>query len=339
MTCENTSYYLVASSRQFGAIGIFHVYGDDTALADALDLRLGGRKELGHPNTLADGELRYGWLRDASGDIIDEVMLARPVSGMRVLMTHGGHVIREKIIEIFTARGIPALETLSDLEAADIVHRDAVCDSLLAGCVTQAQAAAVLEAREAAAGSGASPLPPANLLLTHRLLLAGPPNAGKSSLLNNLAEHERAFVHHEAGATTDVVDELVDLGGYAVLVGDMPGFSFEADGLGRAAWGRAVSRLGLADAVLFVCDASRGWDEATRAACREVAAALDASAASRAGFPRLAVVLNKSDLPSAIVGEPWREHFPDARVVAVCSLPDGDAAAALGGLAAWLFGE
>lgn len=53
--------------------------------------------------------------------------------------------------------------------------------------------------------------------------LLGPPNAGKSSLLNRLVRREAAIVSHEAGTTRDIVDVTVDIGGWLVRFGDMAG--------------------------------------------------------------------------------------------------------------------
>ena len=324
---NNPSFYITATSGNFGALGIFHVHAPEEVLVRTLDCRIGARKGGGSSIPLAVNELRYGWLQDNAGVVVDEVMLAAFHPGMRVLMSHGGFVIRERIECFLSENGYEALVLDGGKEDRVAGIPDMRMAVLLSSCITEAQAAAVLEMAE-----GSEPGKEyGGLLMTHRLLLAGPPNAGKSSLLNNLAGHDRAFVHAEAGATTDVVDELVDIGGYAVLVGDMPGFAADSDSLGRDAWRKAVGRLSVADAVLFVCDGSREWDEGTGNAAAAVAAAL------RAARTPVLVVQNKADQPLAMRGEPWRPYFPDAAVIRVCSLPDGDAACRLGEKAIQLF--
>ena len=63
-----------------------------------------------------------------------------------------------------------------------------------------------------------------------RVALLGPPNAGKSSLLNALARRNAAIVSEEAGTTRDVIEVRLDLDGYPVIVSDTAGIR-ETEGL------------------------------------------------------------------------------------------------------------
>ena len=56
-----------------------------------------------------------------------------------------------------------------------------------------------------------------------RVVIAGPPNAGKSSLLNALAKRDAAIVSEEAGTTRDVIEVHLDLGGVPVMLIDTAG--------------------------------------------------------------------------------------------------------------------
>lgn len=74
-----------------------------------------------------------------------------------------------------------------------------------------------------------------------KLILLGPPNAGKSSLLNYLANKEAAIVSDIAGTTRDVIDVPLDINGYKVIVGDTAGIrtttnadKIELEGIKRA---------------------------------------------------------------------------------------------------------
>lgn len=72
-----------------------------------------------------------------------------------------------------------------------------------------------------------------------RLTILGPPNAGKSSLINALARRDVAIVSDVAGTTRDVVEARLDLGGYLLMVADTAGVrdttdAIEAEGVRRA---------------------------------------------------------------------------------------------------------
>ena len=316
MSLNNATIYFKTTSSQVGALGIFQVMGPEASLHHLLDSRLAGKKNQGNPKRMGCKELRYGWLVSELSDRIDEVMLAKPGEGMRVLMIHGSKAIADAVDEYMRRNGATGVESIENLQSHGF--SDPLLDPVLSACITEAQVAAVLAARETAAERGVEAIFPRHLLATHQLLVVGPPNAGKSSLMNQLAGYQRAFVHAAAGATRDIVDELVDLGGFAVLVSDLPGYSRHWRGVDALAWEKAAGRLRRAEAVLFVCDSSVPWDGGTADAAAAVADLL------RPGCPVM-VLANKSDLPRIWDGEPWRVHFPHAVAVEGSSLPDGDA--------------
>src|SRR5437588_2263011 len=85
--------------------------------------------------------------------------------------------------------------------------------------------------------------------------IAGPPNAGKSSLLNRLARREAAIVSPYAGTTRDVIEVHLDLGGYPVTLLDTAGVRESEDPVEREGVRRARARAEAADLVLWVQDA------------------------------------------------------------------------------------
>ncbi|HEX5959037.1 MAG TPA: tRNA uridine-5-carboxymethylaminomethyl(34) synthesis GTPase MnmE [Hyphomicrobiaceae bacterium] len=86
--------------------------------------------------------------------------------------------------------------------------------------------------------------------------IAGPPNAGKSSLLNALARREAAIVSEEAGTTRDIIEVTLDLAGVPVILSDTAGIR-EAEGrIEREGVRRAVAHARAADLVLWLTDAS-----------------------------------------------------------------------------------
>jgi tRNA modification GTPase len=86
--------------------------------------------------------------------------------------------------------------------------------------------------------------------------IAGPPNAGKSSLLNRLARRDAAIVSPQAGTTRDVIEVHLDLFGYPVSVVDTAGIRDPQDAVEREGVRRALERVRTADLVLWVTDAS-----------------------------------------------------------------------------------
>jgi tRNA modification GTPase len=86
--------------------------------------------------------------------------------------------------------------------------------------------------------------------------IAGPPNAGKSSLLNRLARREAAIVTPIPGTTRDVIEVHLDLAGYPVTLLDTAGIRPTDDPVEQEGVRRAEARAAAADLVLWVVDAS-----------------------------------------------------------------------------------
>jgi tRNA modification GTPase len=118
------------------------------------------------------------------------------------------------------------------------------------------------------------------------LVIAGAPNAGKSSLLNRLAGYEAAIVTEEAGTTRDLVREDILIDGMPVRVVDTAGLRAAADRIEAEGIRRARQAMAQADLLLLVQDAAVA---PVRLPAEELPA----------GIPVLHV-LNKIDL----VGEP-----------------------------------
>jgi tRNA modification GTPase len=87
--------------------------------------------------------------------------------------------------------------------------------------------------------------------------IAGPPNAGKSTLLNRIARREAAIVSPYAGTTRDVIEVHLDLGGYPVTLLDTAGIRETDDPVEREGVMRAKARAAEADLVLWVVDATQ----------------------------------------------------------------------------------
>ena len=88
------------------------------------------------------------------------------------------------------------------------------------------------------------------------IAIIGPPNAGKSSLLNLLARREAAIVSETAGTTRDVIEVHLDLGGWPVVLADTAGLRETGDAIEQEGVRRARARADEADLRLLVLDAS-----------------------------------------------------------------------------------
>lgn len=115
------------------------------------------------------------------------------------------------------------------------------------------------------------------------LTVIGPPNSGKSSLINALARRDVAIVSDIPGTTRDVVEVHLDLGGYPVILADTAGLRASADAIESEGVRRALERAESADAVLLLLDA----------AAEHPFAGLPDAAQTSATLP----VWNKIDLP------------------------------------------
>jgi tRNA modification GTPase len=109
-----------------------------------------------------------------------------------------------------------------------------------------------------------------------RVVIAGQPNVGKSSLLNALAGAELAIVTPIPGTTRDRVAETIQIEGVPLHVVDTAGLrEHAADEVERIGIGRSWEAIAGADAVLFVHDLTRRGDAAYEAAEAEIAARLE----------------------------------------------------------------
>ncbi|MFL6629967.1 MAG: tRNA uridine-5-carboxymethylaminomethyl(34) synthesis GTPase MnmE [Vitreoscilla sp.] len=127
-----------------------------------------------------------------------------------------------------------------------------------------------------------------------RVVLAGAPNVGKSSLLNALAGAELAIVTPIAGTTRDRITETIQIHGVPIHMIDTAGLREASDEVERIGIERSWQAIADADAVLFLHDLNRADDPAAQA---DDAAIADALARAHAAAPLH--VYNKRDLAPA----------------------------------------
>jgi tRNA modification GTPase len=137
------------------------------------------------------------------------------------------------------------------------------------------------------------------------VVIVGRPNVGKSSLFNALLAANRAIVTPIPGTTRDVLEEVVNLRGYPFRLVDTAGIRSSDDVVEREGIGRARTSLETADIVLLVLDRS----EALTGEDEEAIAAVQGK--------QVQVVLNKADLPSALLENELQTRLPTWPIVAV----------------------
>lgn len=86
------------------------------------------------------------------------------------------------------------------------------------------------------------------------VVLAGPPNAGKSTLFNRLAQDERAIVTEVPGTTRDVLREFINLDGYPACLVDTAGIRETVDIVEKIGVERSTQAVGGADALIWLVD-------------------------------------------------------------------------------------
>lgn len=146
-----------------------------------------------------------------------------------------------------------------------------------------------------------------------KVVLAGQPNVGKSSLLNALAGAERAIVTPIAGTTRDKVTETIQIDGVPLHVIDTAGLrepDDTGDAVERIGIARSWAEIEAADAVIFLHDLTRTGEPAYEAGDQRIAERLHAH---HAGHDRVLHVFNKADLVPALPREPMDSGGAAAR--------------------------
>ncbi|UCH83895.1 MAG: tRNA uridine-5-carboxymethylaminomethyl(34) synthesis GTPase MnmE [Candidatus Latescibacterota bacterium] len=150
----------------------------------------------------------------------------------------------------------------------------------------------------------------------YRVVIAGPVNAGKSSLFNKLIGERRAIVTEIPGTTRDVLREPVLLEKVLFVLQDTAGLRGTDDRVERIGVSLAESTADAADVVLFIIDRSETIDGETTSRL----AGLDPA--------RSIVALNKIDLPANVTPDKLGTTYPDLEIVSL-SVKTGDGIAEL----------
>jgi tRNA modification GTPase len=238
----------------------------------------------------------------------EQIVLHAAAAERVELHCHGGQAVVSRIVELLAAQGCQTIDwrqwidrqadritadALQALAAAPTMRTAAILVDQYHGALAHALEAAERDlsaGRTAEARAGLEMLLGRAALGRHlvrpwRVVLAGPPNAGKSTLINALLGYARAIVHPTPGTTRDVVTATTAIDGWPVELVDTAGLHAAHEPLEQAGIALAERELAAADLVVLVFDRS------------QPPTAADAALVAR--YPQALVVQNKADLPAA----------------------------------------
>jgi tRNA modification GTPase len=312
-----------------GAVATLTVEGPGAAEAVSQFLQTPNSVPFG---AYALGRIAFGRWGDARGEEIVACQLAKD----RVeLHCHGGRVAWEQIAADLKSCGCRRVDwrELAASRANDAVSAEALV--ALAQARTERTAAILLDQCHGALSSevaairgllgnvpGSSPAPQVaqhrlqqllraarlgvRLVEPFRVVLAGRPNVGKSSLINAMVGYERAIVFDQPGTTRDVVTAATAIDGWPVEMADTAGLRAAAEPLEAEGVARSRRAMQSADCLILVFDLSQPWTSA--------------DSQLLADWPQAIVVHNKADLTPPgdrrTAGSPARAgHWPEGEAL------------------------
>jgi small GTP-binding protein len=239
----------------------------------------------------------HGDLRDHEEVIDDPIVVLAPGGQSADINLHGGTWVVQSALNLAQRHGFSVIDAKTaplpefTLDATDEFEREMLAYLPLA---TTQTALRVLLAQPAAwRRLTAEPISLADaqhiladqslhwLLNPPRVAIVGIPNAGKSTLANQLFGQQRSITADLPGTTRDWIGESANLDGPAVTLVDTPGIRDSDDPIESQAIERAKIQVNAADAIILVLDATRLDDQPQRALM--------------ARFPNAIHVFNKSD--------------------------------------------
>ncbi len=204
---------------------------------------------LAEPGELTLRAVLTGRLDLTAAEAVDDVIHAQTEAAARA----AGRALRGGLAAAVEPARTTIVDALADIEARLDFPDEQLGDADLRALGARLDAARLALTRLLQTSSWG-----ARLRDGARVVLYGPPNAGKSTLLNALAGHERALVHHEPGTTRDALEVELELGGTRVTLVDVAGVRpvAEAGAVERLGITRAEEERARADVVVTLMPAN-----------------------------------------------------------------------------------
>lgn len=307
------TFAAVMTGQGAGAIATIQICGD----AAATGLHEIFRRLDNQPLELATGRIILGHIVD-NGEPVDQVTLGCEAPHIFAINCHGNPLLVARIMGLLQRHGFTpvsaqqlrarmlqeqrprdtigveaqlALATVKTVEGAVIINNQVKAGlSLKAGQWRDRLHTAPVEEVAAEAGRVLKNSETARLLISGcTIALIGPPNTGKSTLLNMLAGREKAIVTEIRGTTRDWVSAEIHLPPLAATLIDTAGIDPALrEGIDTAAQDKSMQVLEQADVVLLVLDIAQPAGQLDRGFTEELEGR------------RVLTVLNKSDLTSVL---------------------------------------
>lgn len=147
-----------------------------------------------------------------------------------------------------------------------------------------------------------------------RVVIAGKPNAGKSSLMNALLGEGRVIVTDVPGTTRDTVEESVSIGGIPIVLVDTAGLRNTEDKVEKIGIERTAQAMATADLIILVLDGSRDLDDKDDTVLGYI---------EKMDIEHLLVVINKNDLGRTVTEEDVRAKLPGAEIISTSLVDQG----------------
>jgi tRNA U34 5-carboxymethylaminomethyl modifying GTPase MnmE/TrmE len=215
------------------------------------------------------GQARFACLRNKKGQVIDEVVVTRLSEERLEIACHGGPGMRAAVEAACASHGLYAAESGRTHETAlwqalAKASSPAAVDWLLAQGLTE------------------PPFPKQFLFRLPTVLITGPANAGKSTLLNAWCGHQRALVSDIPGTTRDLLAGQTLVYGWRLALIDSAGLRPDGDAIEQAGQALVANARKTADVVLYLQPPG-----------------------DHGGEPNDIIILGKADLRSSQTGLRW----------------------------------